>query len=102
MTTADALRAWVGEAVAAGRVAMDTETDGLDAMRARLVGFSLATATGRACYVPVGHEVLGEQIKLDDAIAVLGPLLKTAERALGRQMIGSTQVPMGDIEVDEG
>jgi len=75
VTTADALRAWVGEAVAAGRVAMDTETDGLDAMRARLVGFSLATATGRACYVPVGHEVLGEQIKLDDAIAVLGPLL---------------------------
>lgn len=35
-------------------------------------------------------------------LAVLAPLLKTAERALGRQMIGSTQVPKGDIEVDEG
>jgi SAM-dependent methyltransferase len=34
-------------------------------------------------------------------LAVLGPLLKTAERALGRQMIGSTQVPKGDIELDE-
>jgi hypothetical protein len=35
-------------------------------------------------------------------LAVLAPLLKTAERALGRQMIGSTQVPKDDIEVDEG
>jgi DNA polymerase-1 len=75
VTSADALRVWIAEATAAGRVAMDTETDGLDAMRARLVGFSLATATGRACYVPVGHEVLGEQLKLGTAIELLGPLL---------------------------
>lgn len=34
-------------------------------------------------------------------LAVLAPLLKTAERALGRQMIGSTQVPKGEIELDE-
>lgn len=34
-------------------------------------------------------------------LAVLSPLLKTAERALGRQMIGSTQVPSTEIEVDE-
>ncbi|MFL5288526.1 MAG: DNA polymerase I [Rhodopila sp.] len=75
VVTADALRAWVDEAVACGRVAMDTETDGLDAMRARLVGLSLSTAPGKACYVPVGHEVLGEQLRLADAIAVLGPML---------------------------
>jgi DNA polymerase-1 len=75
VTTEDGLRAWVAEATAAGRFAMDTETDGLDAMRARLVGLSLATATGRACYVPLAHEVLGEQLKLDVAIEVLGPLL---------------------------
>ncbi len=43
---------------------MDTETDGLDAMRARLVGLSLATAPGHACYVPLRHEVLAEQISL--------------------------------------
>ena len=35
-------------------------------MRGRLVGISLATAPGRACYVPLAHEVLGEQIKLAD------------------------------------
>ena len=40
----------------AGLVALDTETDGLDAMRARLLGISLAVAPGRACYVPLRHE----------------------------------------------
>jgi len=75
VTSAETLRIWVAEATEAGRVAMDTETDGLDAMQATLVGLSLATATGRACYVPLNHEVLGEQMKLDAAISVLGPLL---------------------------
>jgi hypothetical protein len=34
-------------------------------------------------------------------LAVLGPLLSTGARVLGRQMIGSTQVPSAPIEVDE-
>ena len=75
VTTAEALRVWVAEAYAAGRVAMDTETDALDAMRARLIGFSMATASGRACYIPLGHEILGEQMKLAEAIEILGPML---------------------------
>ncbi len=70
-----ALRIWVAEASAYGMVALDTETDGLDAMRAKLVGFSLATAPGRACYVPLRHTVLAEQIALADAIEALSPLL---------------------------
>jgi DNA polymerase-1 len=72
---AAALARWVEEARAAGVVALDTETDGLDTMRARLVGFSLATAPGRACYVPLAHEELTPQIRLAEAIALLGPLL---------------------------
>jgi DNA polymerase-1 len=75
VTTVDALRAWVAEAAARGMVALDTETDGLDPMRAGLVGFSLATAPSRACYVPLRHTVLAEQLALADAIAVLSPLL---------------------------
>jgi DNA polymerase I len=75
ITSAESLRDWVAEATAGGRVAMDTETDGPDPMRARLVGFSLATALGRACYVPLEHEVLGEQMKPAEALEVLGPLL---------------------------
>ncbi|HEY0418532.1 MAG TPA: DNA polymerase, partial [Acetobacteraceae bacterium] len=74
VTTLPALQEWVAEAIAAGVVAVDTETDGLDATRAALVGFSLATAPGRACYVPLRHEAAGEQIPVDEALAALAPL----------------------------
>ncbi len=73
--TAEALARWVAEAGAAGRFALDTETDGLDAMRAAIVGFSLAIAPGRACYVPLRHEGLAAQLTPPEAIALLGPLL---------------------------
>ncbi|MDE2515620.1 MAG: DNA polymerase I [Rhodospirillales bacterium] len=75
VTTEAALARYIAEAAAAGIVAVDTETDGLDAMRARLIGFSLATAPGRACYVPLAHAVLDPQLKPEQAIALLGPLL---------------------------
>ena len=79
VTTLPALQAWIAEATAAGVVALDTETDGLDAMRAGLVGFSLATAPGRACYVPLRHaDAAGnapEQVPADQAVAALAPLL---------------------------
>jgi DNA polymerase-1 len=39
----------------AGRVSVDTETTGLDPMRAELVGVSLAAEPGRAYYLPFGH-----------------------------------------------
>ena len=55
---ADALRAWVEAIHEAGVVAVDTETTALDEMRADLVGVSLATAPGRACYVPLAHRAL--------------------------------------------
>jgi DNA polymerase-1 len=75
VTTLAELQAWIAEATEAGVVGVDTETDGLDAMRANLVGCSLATAAGRACYVPLRHEGLAEQIPVDAAVAALAPLL---------------------------
>ena len=38
---------------------MDTETDSLDAMRARIVGISFAVEPGRAAYVPLAHSYPG-------------------------------------------
>jgi DNA polymerase-1 len=76
--TQESLRAWAEEAKAVGHVAIDTETDGLDPMRARLIGLSLATEKGRACYVPLAHEALTEQMGIADAIAILGPVLSDA------------------------
>ena len=61
---------WVGEATRRGRVAFDTETDHIDATRARLVGISLALEPGLACYIPVDH-VNGEGL-LAEPVAQLG------------------------------
>ena len=46
-------------------VAIDTETDGLDAMQCRLVGVSLAVAPGEAAYMPLAHGA-GDGLALED------------------------------------
>ncbi|WP_442678560.1 DNA polymerase I [Sphingomonas sp. ASY06-1R] len=61
ITEAD-LDRWIAQAYAAGVVAVDTETDHIDCIRANLVGISLATAPGKACYIPVGHGRGGEDL----------------------------------------
>ncbi|MBT4119275.1 MAG: DNA polymerase I, partial [Rhodospirillaceae bacterium] len=91
------LQAWIDEATSVGVLAVDTETTSLNAMRAELVGISLSIEPGKACYIPVAHsepEVqasldLGgdsgggsksaiKQIKRDEAIKMLKPLLEDA------------------------
>ena len=62
---------------AAGTFAVDTETDGVDPLRARLVGISLAWEENHGVYLPVGHtaESAPRQLELDVARGLLGPLL---------------------------
>src|SRR6476661_10820413 len=55
VTDEAALDRWIAEAAATGYVAVDTETDCIDCIIAKLAGVSLATAPNRACYIPVGH-----------------------------------------------
>ena len=55
VTDEAALDRWIAEATAQGYVALDTETDHIDGIVARLVGISLATAPNKACYIPVAH-----------------------------------------------
>lgn len=98
VTTLTALQKWIDAAKHAGHVAFDVETTSLDAMQAKLVGFSLCIEAGKACYVPIGH-VTGEatatqsdmfgdetastgvtlapnQIPMNDALAAIRPLLQ--------------------------
>ena len=49
----EALDRWIAEAREIGIVAIDTETTSLDPLRCDLVGVSLATAPGKACYIPL-------------------------------------------------
>jgi DNA polymerase I len=82
VTNLTQLEDWIARATMAGLVGFDTETDSLEAVTARLVGFSLAIAPGEACYVPLAHGGTDmfaekpEQIPLGDALARLKPLLE--------------------------
>ena len=46
---------WILEAEAVGEVAIDTETNSLDPHQAELVGISMSSKVGKACYIPIGH-----------------------------------------------
>ena len=84
----ETLAKWIAQAHARGYVAVDTETTGLNEMTADLVGVSLCIEPGEAAYVPLthkgaaaddlfGNDALAEgQIPLEDALALLRPLLQ--------------------------
>ncbi|MCW1431541.1 DNA polymerase I [Novosphingobium sp. JCM 18896] len=81
--TRERLQHWIERAFAARMVAVDTETSALDAMRADLVGISLALGPNDACYVPLGHGGTDmfaekpEQVDKAEALALLKPLLES-------------------------
>jgi DNA polymerase-1 len=77
VTSEEALDRWIAEAFSKGHVALDTETNSVDCVSATLVGISLATECGQACYIPLehgGHDLLSERPHQLDAALVLSRL----------------------------
>jgi len=83
------LQVWLDKIEQAGFVAVDTETTGLDEMRVDLVGVCLSVEPGEACYIPLIHssgegdllggtEMAEGQMPLDEALAMLKPMLEDA------------------------
>ena len=66
---------WIREAEESGELAIDTETSSLDAHQADLIGISLSTKIGKACYIPIGHKS-GGCLKKINVIKKLKPLLE--------------------------
>jgi DNA polymerase-1 len=66
---------WIREAEELGELAIDTETSSLDAHQADLIGISLSTKIGKACYIPIGHKS-GDCLKKINVIKKLRPLLE--------------------------
>ncbi len=56
ISSLDQIDKWIEEAEEVGEVAVDTETNSLDPHQADLVGISLCSKIGKACYIPVGHK----------------------------------------------
>ena len=77
---------WIKEAEEVGEVAVDTETNSLDPHQADLVGISLSSKIGKACYIPIGHK---SKICLDKNIVLtkLKPLLEdTSVKKIGQNI----------------
>ncbi len=85
----DTLNDWIARAQRQGYIAIDTETDSLDAVSANLVGISMALAPNEACYIPLAHidpdagndgDMFSadppRQIRMADALKALKPLLE--------------------------
>ena len=82
------LQVWIDRIYARGYVAVDTETTGLNDMRADLVGVCLCVEAGHAAYLPLTHRIgntddlfgsneLAEgQMNLAEALAMLKPVME--------------------------
>ncbi|MFZ2988055.1 5'-3' exonuclease H3TH domain-containing protein, partial [Ideonella sp.] len=83
LSTLAQLADWLPRLRGAELTALDTETDSLDPMKARIVGISFAVEPGHAAYVPTGHDYPGapDQLPLDEVLAQLKPWLEDANAA---------------------
>jgi DNA polymerase-1 len=68
---------WLKKIESAELTAVDTETTGLDALAAELVGISLSVKPGEACYIPVAHRNGEVQLNRDAVLAKLKPWLES-------------------------
>ena len=74
---------WLKKLNDAKLIAFDTETTGLDAQKAQLVGLSFAVKPGEAAYIPLTHSYMGvpEQLDRDTVLRALKPLLEDPSKA---------------------
>ena len=75
ITKVKELDLWINEAEEKGEFSIDTETTSLDPHQANLVGISLSTEIGEACYIPINH-TFGNCLKKNEVIEKLKPLLE--------------------------
>ena len=93
ISTEDQAQELLKELLSARRIAFDTETDGLDAHSCKLVGFSFATAKGKAWYVDGGLVDIFRPLFADPEKIFVGHNVKFDCSVLLRYGIGLASVP---------
>ncbi|AJO75820.1 MULTISPECIES: DNA polymerase I [Pseudomonas] len=73
---------WLEKLKNAKLFAFDTETTGIDAQQAQLVGLSFAVEAHEAAYIPLTHSYIGapEQLDRDTVLRALKPLLEDPQK----------------------
>ncbi len=79
--TLEDLALWADKVESAPLATIDTETDSLDPMQARIVGISLSVSPGEAAYIPLCHSYAGapDQLPMETVLARLKPWLENAD-----------------------
>ena len=72
---------WLAKLQQAELVAVDTETTGLDALVAELVGISFSVEAGEACYIPIAHRTGETHLDRAWVLEHLLPWLEDASKA---------------------
>ncbi|MCD4654743.1 DNA polymerase I, partial [bacterium] len=76
ITNRDELLALAKEIRVSGKVALDTETTGLNPLEAKPVGLSLSCVKNEAVYIPIGHSTLEKQANWLEVKEILNPVLQ--------------------------
>ena len=101
VTTIESLQSWLDEARHQGFVAIDTETSSLNAAAAELVGVALATAPGKACYIPLRHRLPGADTNQQQGLDFGSDRPETTpERQLEQIDIAAALAKLKDLCVD--
>jgi DNA polymerase-1 len=70
------LNEWIERISKAQLTCIDTETTSLEPMNAQMVGISLCTESGRACYIPLAHSTMEAQLQREQVLEQLRPWLE--------------------------
>ncbi|HSH26215.1 MAG TPA: DNA polymerase I, partial [Wenzhouxiangella sp.] len=80
VSTKKQLQALVSALQSADLIAFDTETTSLEALDAKLVGFSFAIEVGKAWYVPLAHADQDNEFTTEEAIEALRGIIEDDDR----------------------
>ena len=83
------LNKWINNIKKSKAFAIDTETDSVHTVSAKLLGISLSVSEGEGCYIPIGHSYEGcpEQLSMDHIVNTLGPVIeKNQDKAVGQNL----------------
>ena len=87
VTTQEQLSQWIKKIESSELTCVDTETTGLDALRVSLVGISLSTEPGVACYIPLAHTTNEDQLNKQEVLEQLKPWLEGGQyKKLGQNL----------------
>ncbi len=70
------LQKWIDLIESEGVVAIDCETDSINPVEAKIIGFSMSLENSKACYVPLNHITTEKCLEVSDFIEITKDLLE--------------------------